>query len=303
MHKNLNQTKRPFIYSSLFWGFFCLAFHPLNAQTGDTLTENKYQNLLWEISGNGLEKPSYLFGTMHLIPEDSFFVPKQYKAAIEASDHLLLEIVLDGKAMMQTAMGMFLKPPSSLKSLLGEEEYFFLQTFMKDSMKMPVPMYQMYKPIFLTQQISMGYCMSEMPVSYEMNLMSEFKKAKKPISGLETVAKQMKVMDEISLEEQAMGLIETIHNPGKSCTQFSQLTEIYRRQDLDGLLKLSAEDPEIEDHLGSLLYERNQDWIPQIEVLIKKESVFIAVGAGHLPGEKGVISLLREIGYIVEPFE
>ena len=275
----------------------------LFAQSIAKSSEKNYQALLWEISGNEIDKPSYLFGTMHIIPQDSFFVPQQYQAATETASRLIIEVVLDGKAIMQTAMGMFLKPPASLQTLLGEDDYSYLQSFMNDSMKAPIPMYQMYKPIYLTQQISVGYCMDEMPTSYEMSLMSEFKKADKPISGLETVEQQMAVLDEMSIEEQITGLLEAIQNPNKSCSQLSQLIELYRRQDLDGLLTLSAQDPEIEEHLGSLLYERNQNWVPQLEEYIKKESVFIAVGAGHLPGEEGVINLLRNKGYTVKALE
>ena len=263
----------------------------------------EYPSLLWEISGNGLETPSYLYGTIHIIPQDSFYVSDKVEELLESSERLVMEMELDAATMMSSAMGMMLKPPNSLKSLLSDEDYTFLRGFMRDSLRQPLPMYQMIKPIFIEQHVSMGYCMDEQPASYELYFMQKYNEWKKPISGLETAEEQLKFFDSITLEEQAQSLMETIREPGKLCEQYSQMVSLYRQQNLDSLISLTQEDPDIGEHTDVLLDNRNQNWISQLEAFMQEEQVFIAVGAAHLPGEQGVIMLLRAEGYEVTPVD
>ena len=172
---------------------------------------------------------------------------------------------------------------------------------MRDSLETPMPLYHMFKPIFISQHISSNYCNSSEQESYEMYFSQLFKNANKPVSGLETINEQMKYLDQMTLEEQAEGLLETIKNPGAACQQYTDMIRLYRKQDLNTLMKMMGESDEVGDHLDKLLDERNKNWISQIEALVAKESVFIAVGAGHLPGPNGVIELLRKQGYKVTP--
>lgn len=257
-------------------------------------------SLLWEISGHGLKKSSYLYGTIHIIPKDSFFITPEVEQTMQKSSRLVLEVALDGSAIMASAMGMMMIKPT-LSDLLTEDDYDYLRTFMKDSLSTPLPMFQMIKPIFIAQHIASSYCMTEDVSSYEMYFMEEFQKMDKPLSGLETASEQMKYLDAITLEEQAENLMQTVRNPRESCEQYHDMVRLYRSQDLTSLAKLTQEDAELGDHLDKLLDERNQNWISKIEEMTAKESVFIAVGAGHLPGENGVIALLRAQGYTVSP--
>jgi len=258
-----------------------------------------YGSLLWKIEGDSLPAPSYLFGTMHIIPKDSFFIPPELEQVLDSCTRLVMEIDLNGPSMLKSMMGMVMPPSTSLKKLLSEEDYAYLKTFMKDSLPVSIPMYQMIKPIFISQQVAASYCLQGASESYELYFMQKFNAAGKETSGLETVDEQMAFLDEIPLEEQAAQLMETVRNPGKSCEQVKQMIALYRKQDLGGLLSLIEQDPELADQMGSLLGQRNQNWIPVLEKLMKKEPLFIAVGAGHLPGNEGVIALLLRAGYTV----
>lgn len=255
--------------------------------------------LLWEISGNGLKQTSYLYGTIHIIPKDSFFILPDVEAAMASSSRLVLEVALDGSAMVASVLGMMMVRPS-LADLLGTEDYTYLKHFMQDSLSTPLPMFQMIKPIFIAQHISSNYCSVEESASYELYFMEAFQEQKKPLSGLETAQEQMKYLDAISLEEQAQNLMETVRNPRLACEQYEEMVHLYRTQNLRLLAEFTQEDPEMGKHLDKLLDERNQKWISQIEALAAKEAVFIAVGAGHLPGPNGVIALLRKQGYVLK---
>ena len=133
----------------------------------------------------------------------------------EASDRLVMEMDLDfiGMGMgsedmdfsqiMSMMSEIMLKPPNSLKSLLSEADYTYLQGFMRDSMPMPIPFYSMIKPVFLAEQISISYCMRGQPESYELFFSSQAKELGKPVSGLETFEDQLSFIQDIPLEDQA----------------------------------------------------------------------------------------------------
>jgi len=263
--------------------------------------DSSYNHLLWEISGLDMQYPAYLYGTIHIIPNDSFFVAPIVDSVLSQSDHLVTEIVLDSKNMMATAMSMLMPPPNSLKTLLSEEDYAYLDTFMKDSLSFPIPMYQMIKPIFLAQQVSVMYCLKDQPNSYELYFTKQFQESDKTLSGLETVEEQIQLFNDIPLEEQADELMEMIKSPSNYCSQFQDMFRLYRQRDLDALMLMIEDDPTLTDRTGSLLVDRNRRWIEPLEKLLGKEKVFIAVGAAHLPGKDGVITLLRNHGYVLKP--
>ena len=297
--------------------FISLAFFinlPLYSQIADSTKRNdtstiepapQYKSLFWEINGDSLSKPSYLFGTIHMIPKDSFFMPSIVEEKLETTTRLVLEIPLemDALTMIAAAQGMIMPDGQSLKDLYTKEEYDRITSFLTDSVNFPLPPFMMerLKPLFLSQIIASSYCESTDQESYELYFKKIYDDADKPTSGLETAAQQMEYLNEMPLEEQAKSLLLSIDNPEETCKQSGELVAIYRKQDLNKLLEMMGESEEVNEALDKLLDERNKNWIPKIEEMIAKESIFIAVGAGHLPGKNGVIELLRRQGYSVTP--
>lgn len=258
--------------------------------------------LLWKIEGNGA-KPSYLLGTVHLIPEDSFFLPAGLEKAMKKSKRLVLELPLDGggvSSMIAAMSAMFLPPDQPLKSLYAAEDYQRIERFLLDSLPTPPAMYQRTKPIFLAQQLS-PYCISGPSESYELYLSKAFRAAKKPVEGLETIQQQMKLLNGVPLEAQAETLLDMVADPQKMCRQLDTLYALYRRQALGDLLAYSKSADEFGEYSDELLDKRNATWIEPIERLVRAEPVLVAVGAAHLPGPGGVIELLRGRGFRVSP--
>jgi uncharacterized protein YbaP (TraB family) len=126
----------------------------------------------------------------------------------------------------------------------------------------------------------------------------EAKKRKIPSYGLETLEYQLKTVNTISIEEQAKMLMESL---GTEMTEYYKMLDLYLADDLNGLSDvMNNSEMSSESFTENFLKQRNKNWIPEIEKLISKEKTFIAVGAGHLPGEFGVIELLRNKGYSVD---
>ena len=137
--------------------------------------------------------------------------------------------------------------------------------------------------------------------------MEEAKQHHKKILGLETMGYQASVLDEIPYKMQAEQLVSYINdsNQGKDENkEFEDMMDAYREQDIDKLEKiLNASDIGMSSYADVLLYKRNRNWVEKLKTLLPGKSLLIAVGAGHLPGEQGVIRLLRKAGYKVTAVE
>ena len=134
----------------------------------------------------------------------------------------------------------------------------------------------------------------------EINLKKIAENKNKKTIGLETFEEQLQFLDAIPLENQFSSIVNTIKNYSTRTKEFNDLVQAYKNQDLMALNKAieAEQDTSIKENL---LVKRNKNWIPKIEQLIQQKTCFIAVGAGHLAGENGILELLRKQGFTVEP--
>jgi uncharacterized protein YbaP (TraB family) len=276
-----------------------------NAQPSKvSLQTNKDNNtLLWEISGKGLAAPSYLFGTFHLLCKSDIHFSQPVQQAVQSVNELYLEMDLDDPNTLLGAMSLMnMNGAKQLKDLYSPDEYTRLSNFFKDSLRSSLTPFQSMKPAFLE---SMLYP-KMMPCKYisgvEEELMVLAKKDKKKIQGLETMAFQASVFDSIPYAEQAKELLKTIDSIASYRLYFDTLITVYKSQQLGEIEKMFGRaEFGMQDNQDILLNKRNKNWVAQLKTIMKKESVFIAVGAGHLVGDMGLIALLRKEGYLLRP--
>jgi uncharacterized protein YbaP (TraB family) len=265
-------------------------------------TAQKLDNsLLWKISGNGLSKPSYLYGTIHITCDA--ILDKNILNALDATSQLYLELDADDPDMQAQMMGdLMMKDGSKISTLLSEADYAMVSEFVKTNAGMPLSMMDNMKPFIVSAMLYPG--MLNCPVqSFEAELTKVTQQQNEEVYGLETVPEQMAVFDAIPYKDQASELI-TMARDGieKSRSEFKKMMDAYNRKDLNGLMELmnDAENPMYSEHNDILLTNRNKNWIPKIEKVIKEKPTFFGVGAAHLAGDNGVINLLRKKGYKVE---
>lgn len=259
------------------------------------------KSLLWKISGNGLKKPSYLFGTIHLTCDSS--LDANTLNALEATEQLYLELDMDDKSIqMQMMKLMMMKDGAKLSTLLSPEDFKILDEFMKKNLNMSVKLFDSFKPFMISSMLfpKMLDCKSQ---SVESELMKITKEQNEEIFGLEKAEDQMKVFDEISYQDQADELLKTVKdNLEKDKKEFQEMITIYQNKDIESMLKMMSDsDNKItSENQDILLNNRNKNWIPIMVKIMKDKPTFFGVGAGHLAGENGVIKLLRKKGYKVE---
>lgn len=268
--------------------FFCLG---LSAQ----------QSLLWKIERNDLAKPAYLFGTIHLICEAEYQMPEKVKGNLKQAEVLVLEANPKQANAMKVLKRTLAPKDSVLSKLLPDSTYLELDKYFKMLNGSSISRYQRFKPFFISSWASLYYfnCEPKQLISLEKELIKH-KPKKCKIFELEGFEQQMNFIDQIDLKKQAEMLVDFAGNHKNNYAEMQNLFSAYLAEDLEQIDSISKKEVSIEssaDIQNLFLENRNKNWIPVIEQIIKEKSAFIAVGAAHLVGKEGLIALLRNKGY------
>lgn len=255
-------------------------------------------SLLWKIEGNNCQT-SYIYGTMHIIDEEYYDFTESMKEKVSTSEAIIMEIggipnPLETFSLMQLDTG-------DVTTLFSKEQMLVIVEFFDKKLDTsPQEFYKIYgqmKPFFIMQAISQN-SFSENSKSYDLEIMTIAGDKNIPLIGLETFTQQIGFFDAISNEAMANLIIESIDGYEKEEKQMQKLMKLYAEQKVDKLIPMiKKQSPEFMEFSDVFLYDRNTAWIPKIENEIKDKKCFIAVGAAHLFGEKGVIDLLQKKGY------
>ncbi|MFL9845889.1 TraB/GumN family protein [Flavobacterium rhizosphaerae] len=268
--------------------------------TFGTQAQHLEKGLLWKISGKEIKQPSYLFGTVHITC--NAIIDENVVSALNATRQLYLEVDMDDPALPSKMMsGILMKDGNKISAMASAEDYALLDTFLTEKLSMPLALADRFKPALLSMMLT-NVVLDCQPQSYEQELMQVAKANNEEIYGLESIADQMAVFDEIPYDKQLEELIKMAKgNLAKEKEDFIKLLEVYNSKDLNKIMKLVKEqDSEITGNEDIMLNDRNKKWVPEIIAAAKNTPTFFAVGAAHLGGENGVIVLLRKQGYTVE---
>ncbi|RYD98788.1 MAG: TraB/GumN family protein [Sphingobacteriales bacterium] len=262
-------------------------------------------SLLWKISGNGLTKPSYVFGTIHLICQEDFFWNPAMEAAFKAAEKICMEMDMDDPQLQMTlAMGMMDKDGKKLSSYFEPEDYEKLKAYAAARVKeVPVSILDMMKPAAVwTTMILLQYNCNEVK-SYEVELVAKAKEGNKEILGLETAHEQLDFLLGMPDTEVVENINDIVQGKSKAemDAQFAAMINAYKKQELNKLYELSDQETAMKMDKVKFLDNRNKNWIPKMKDMMAQQPTFFAVGAAHLPGKAGVLQLLKTAGYTVEP--
>ena len=292
------------MHKTLFLISFLLTFNSIAQEIKQTPYPMEKGSLLWEITGNDLSQSSYLFGTMHLIEKEYFLFPKKLKKTLLKSDVLVMELagLTDQTKAMQYIM---LKGDKTFFDFFNQSETDSIYVWAQEKMGMDSTMFKMafnkFKP-FVVTQAAMQMSFAGKTESYEQTFEKIAKEEEIELKGLETIEFQISLFDDLTDEQQAEMIMESIRTPDEATQFMKRMMQLYANQYVDALYQLMEEEGGvISEEQASFLDERNANWIPLIEDIIKTQRAFIAVGAGHLGGPKGVIRLLEARGYELKP--
>ncbi|NEM98163.1 TraB/GumN family protein [Pontibacter burrus] len=269
------------------------------------------KSLLWEVSGNGLKQPSYLYGTYHLLNDSYLNTVPEVKARFEQSKGVVVEVELDSAKMMQMGAKMVM-PDNKISSLLSAEDFALVGQEVKQTLGYDLRMLDQMKPVTLMLMLSMTeYQKQEVVKQYTGQALDAYfantgRKNGKKITSLETLEQQFNILyDHYPIDKQATQLVEYVKNKEKVIEASKNLSALYLEKDLAGMWDVSVEYNKLTggEDMAYIVDDRNKNWMTQLPAIMKEQSMFIAVGAMHLPGQNGLIELLRSAGYTVKPLQ
>ena len=277
--------------------------------------------LLWKISGNGLQKPSYIIGTYHLAPVSFTDSIKGLKAALDASEQVYGEIVMADLAspenQQKAQAAMMLPDGQTLDKLFTADEMTRINALVKSvlgvDMTNPMVAQQLGKltPYALQVQLGVLIYLKKHPgfnpnEGFDSYFQKEAAAKGKGVGGLETFDFQINTLyKSTTMERQKQLLLCMADNLEFTEEQTENVVKAFFTQDLDGIekamdAKLNNTCDGTPEEKETLIYSRNDNWMKQMPEIMKQKGTFFAVGAGHLPGERGLLAQLKKAGYTVE---
>lgn len=269
--------------------------------------------VFYKVSGNGLEHPSWIFGTHHLAPLSILDSIPSARQALEESDQVVGELDM---TVGQMALGMALQPfmmapaDSTLRDLIAPEDFDRISKVFEQYAPMPgmtLETFSMMRPMVASSVVSIGAISRSMPGFNPQEQLDTYfqtvaKEKGKKVTGLETPELQGRLLYTTTpLVVQAASLVEMLDNPEKIVEQGKKLNKYYMAQDIESLLTLMEGEEETSEFMEALLDRRNADWLTKLPAILSEGSNFVAVGALHLVGDQGIVNGLRKLGYTVEP--
>ena len=276
------------------------------------LTFQSNAQLLWKISGNGLEKPSYLFGTHHVAPIHICDSIAGFNEAFNSCKQLYGELELDDIQAVSKEIAKYTLLPqdSLLDKLYTPEEYKLIDEVVKKNMGVSADQLKMLKPVTISTQLSVIISMQALndfnpTLPLDAFLQKKAKEQGMSVKGFETSLFQAQILFGEPLPQQASALLKTIKHFDKMKPFIIEMCDVYMKQNLDSIFKL-MQDPELSftpEEMNRLVNNRNHNWSQQLKDILPQQPTFIVVGGGHLPGSNGLIELLRKQGFTVTPVE
>ena len=279
-----------------------LIFFTVNGRA--QITAHKYPSLLWEITGNGLKKPSYLFGTMHVSNKMVFHLSDSFYLALQSCDAVALEL---NPAYWQRDMMQMTAARQQIDAYLkdGSNDYLTEQSFRltdyTDDLKAALTQEpaQINSLLYRTLPSEADY---EEDTYLDLYLYQTGRKLGKQAGGVEDYYQTEKILFD------AYRAMAREKNSQKQSGQnisadelVKNIEDAYKRGDLDLLDSLERVSFNSPAYLDKFLYGRDSIQAYSIDTILRHHTLFVGVGAAHLPGPKGVIELLRKKGYILRP--
>lgn len=267
--------------------------------------------ILWEISNNEAKKPSYILGTHHIAPISILDSISGFKEAFNSCQQLYGELDMESatqKIITDSQQYMVAPTDSTLSKIFTADELTLLDSATQKYIQLPAAQFDIFKPAMLSTQIAIMQAMSIFkdfdPTKQIDTFLQQMAKEKgMEVKGFETADYQLQLVFGTPISYQAQDLMKMLKDETAYMEYSQMLANLYSRQDIDGLFEL-MNDPRLgitKYEAETQIYRRNMTWMEQLKDILPEGGTFIVVGAGHLPGENGLLALLRKIGYNTTP--
>ena len=254
---------------------------------------------MWQLSHPDHPHKSYLFGTIHVRDRRAFFRCDEVIEKVQACDVFASEVDLDELSSAGVPDYFFLPEGQSVRENLGERRFLRGQKILNKAFGVDLSAFDQMLPFLTINAVSLECLNSEEPMPLDLYLWTVAKSIQKETTGLETIQDQADLLGQIPVDWQFLQLKDMLTNVSGFRKSVRNMLECYVRQDTMKLYQSSKK------KMGSikdqLIYIRNEKMSNRLFEIHKSQSILAAIGAGHLSGQFGMISLLRKKGFKVQP--
>jgi len=285
-----------FILALIFFCNICVADSKINAVKSQATI-----GILWEISKENIA-PSYVFGTVHSEDERVTELPIPVIKQFNESKTFVLEMLLDNKNTNEIFKKMYFSNGDTLQSVIGDDLYQQSVKAIKDK-GFPIDVLKRMKPWAVFTILNMPE--QKTGLFMDVLLFKQAQTQSKIIRALETQQEQTAVFDDMPMASQVSLLKSTLDDLDNIDSTLEELIAVYLERDLDKLMKISKKYEEtidkaiVKDFNQRLIINRNHRMVKRMLPMLRDGYCFVAVGALHLPGEDGILTLLTKQGYQV----
>jgi uncharacterized protein YbaP (TraB family) len=255
------------------------------------------KSLLWKISGKNFKHPSYLYGTIHIKDKRAFEFGDSVFVKIDQCKSFVMEIKLDelSKSKLQSA---FLAPKGqTLHKFFTPSEYKLASKVFEESTGNSLKKLDVIKPAWVPLLIINSKISKDMNETVDEYLYGYAKNKSYKIDELESIDDQIALFDKIDKKV----IMDFLNQSDKYDSLTQNMIEAYQAQDIEKLYEIALSNKNFAELDNAFFKDRNYKMVDVIEKLGNSHNVFIAVGAGHLAGDDGLIKILRRNGYTVTP--
>ncbi len=267
--------------------------------------------LLWKVTANGVNKPSYILGTHYLVPMIYLDSVKGLSKAFNECDAVVSEVVtnnIDASAALRKMA--YIQGGQTMKDLISEENYPLVDKALKSELKIGLKELSKMHPVFILRLYEIELFKKLTGIFDDAQTDSYFQlaaaeKAKK-IIALETVEQHIQLqLNQSDLQNQADRLTKALLNKDSLSRELFKISRLYKGADINdfALLAKIKDDPQASNSSSSIVEIRTAEWLKKLPDFINTQSCFITVNVEHLAGQNGLINGLKQAGYKVKAVE
>lgn len=256
-------------------------------------------SLLWKISGKDLKTESYILGTIHIMCEENFNIPEKVKKATAEVDQIIFEVDLSNPEAAAKAQQLAMTPNTTFFENYDPKKLAYIDSALT-SHQFSIKMFDMVAPSTMISLLTLKSFACADPTKIKM-MEAEIKAlgANKKISDLESLDFQMDLLGKLATPNYFYEYFKN-YNEFQGISQ--QMVDYYNTENIEGLKSIFQNTKYMsKDQFDAMLTNRNTKWVQDIPAKIQNTKSLIAVGAGHLVGDLGIIKLLRDKGYTLTP--
>lgn len=269
--------------------------------------------ILYKVEVPDSKKVSYILGTHHFAPvsvlDSIWMLEEVFENTEKFYGELDMKKMTDPEVMMSVQSKLIAPADSTLDRLLTKAQLDSVRSVWDEFTEgaIPLDMLMKMKPSLISTQLASMMAMKYMPETnplegIDMKMQNIARKYDIPVAGLETIDFQFEMLYGQPLARQAELLMETIRNKDEEADNARQLSEDYMAGRLDKILEKMIETEGKDTEMAErLIYSRNDNWVKQLKEMMPLNSLLVVVGAGHLPGDRGILQGLRNAGFTVSP--